>query len=174
VTYLARSNQDAGEAQSLIDRFINGDDEFRHDTFKMIPRIVSGNWFVQKTVGQTPAIIGRKLTQTYFQDKELNYLEIDIDVGSSMVGSRLQGLVHSYTTALYIDLSFVFQGTSEEELPERLMGGLRIIKGDLSKAQVIPTAQEEAEAVQKQKNPTIASPSATQGSSSPLLPGVPP
>eukprot|EP00456_Euglypha_rotunda_P018267 TRINITY_DN16457_c0_g1_i4.p1 TRINITY_DN16457_c0_g1~~TRINITY_DN16457_c0_g1_i4.p1 ORF type:complete len:326 (-),score=59.18 TRINITY_DN16457_c0_g1_i4:13-885(-) len=145
VVYLARGQEPGHEADSLLERFINGTDDFRNDTFKFIPRIVSGNWFVEKTVGQTPAIIGRKLTCSYFHDKKLNYLEIDVDVGSSMIGSRLQGLVQTYTTALLIDLSFVLQGTCEDELPERLLGGLRIIKGDLMKCKVVPTLAQEEE-----------------------------
>jgi len=166
VVYLRRSSVEGKEQGPLIDRFVNGDDQYRNDTLKMIPRIVEGSWIVQKAAGTTPAIIGRKLTCTYFRDEKLNYVEVDIDVGSSVIGANLQGLVHKYTTTLVIDLTYVIQGNSEEELPEQLWGGLRIIRGDLAKCQVVPTAAEEAEALAKAKGGSSSSSSSSSTSSS--------
>ncbi len=42
-------------------------------------------------------------------------------------------LVKSYIKTLVIDLGFVIQGNTEEELPERLLGALRIVHIDLDK-----------------------------------------
>lgn len=51
----------------LLDRFLNGTDAFRTSRFKFIPRVIEGNWVVKRSVGTTPAILGNKLTQTYYQ-----------------------------------------------------------------------------------------------------------
>eukprot|EP00457_Paulinella_chromatophora_P002112 gb/GEZN01002116.1/.p1 GENE.gb/GEZN01002116.1/~~gb/GEZN01002116.1/.p1 ORF type:complete len:745 (+),score=84.29 gb/GEZN01002116.1/:158-2392(+) len=116
----------------LLDRFVKGSNDFRDETLKFIPRIVEGPWVVTRAVGTTPALIGRKLTVFYYHNEQHNYIEVDVDVGSSIVGGNLLSLVQSYSTSLVLDLSFCLQGNSPEELPERLMGGLRLCNGDLT------------------------------------------
>ena len=51
---------------------------------------------VQKLVGNKPALLGRKLTQRYYTAvgkpvAESDYLEVDCDVGSSMIADRVSG-----------------------------------------------------------------------------------
>ena len=77
----------------LLNRFLTGTDEFRNDTLKIIPRAVDPSpWIVKKSVGETPAILGRKLKQTYFGDGE-TYFEVDVDVGSSRVAGGILAMV---------------------------------------------------------------------------------
>ena len=54
------------------------------------------------------------------------YLEIDIDVGSSSVARAIFGHVSTLTKSICVDLAFLIQGNSEEELPERILGGVRL------------------------------------------------
>lgn len=119
--------------ERLLDRFLNGTDEFRTSRFKIIPRIAEGHWVVKKTVGTTPAILGNKLTQTYCHDETNSYLEIDVDVGSSKVGGGILSMVKGQAASLEIEISFLLEGQTEDELPERLLGGLRLIHVDMSK-----------------------------------------
>ena len=63
--------------------FFGNDDEYRDNTFKMIPKVVDGNMVVRMLVKDTPAILGTKLKQTYHKGD--NYFELDIDIGSSNV-----------------------------------------------------------------------------------------
>jgi hypothetical protein len=45
---------------------------------------VEGSWAVRSAVGQKPALIGKKITQTYIRRPENpNVFEIDIDISSS-------------------------------------------------------------------------------------------
>jgi hypothetical protein len=48
-----------------------GDDpestERRNGAFKLIPKIVKGSWLVKQSVGETPVLLGRKLTTKYFR-----------------------------------------------------------------------------------------------------------
>jgi hypothetical protein len=47
--------------------FFGDSDEYRDQRFKLIPKIVEGNWVVRKSVGSTPAILGTKLKQHYYK-----------------------------------------------------------------------------------------------------------
>eukprot|EP00937_MAST-01D_sp_MAST-1D-sp2_P006984 g6984.t1 len=115
---------DGSDYAELFSDFLDGDDDFRHDRFKLIPSIVKGNWIVKQTVGNTPTIIGRKLRQPYYRGED--YFEVDLDVTSTSVGSAVVKLVSGYTRQLVVDLAFLLEGKCEEELPERLIGVVRL------------------------------------------------
>ena len=112
--------------------FLDGDDQARDSRLKIIPRIAEGSWLVKKGVGTTPAILGRKVKQTYYRNSNKNYIEIDADVGSSVVAGKILSLVKSAATSLIIELSFLLQGESEDELPESMLTGVRIIHPSLA------------------------------------------
>ncbi|GKV29131.1 hypothetical protein SLEP1_g38093 [Rubroshorea leprosula] len=109
---------------SLMDQFLKGDDSFRNSRLKLIANIVKGPWIVKKAVGeQAICIIGRALSCKYFLST--NFLEVDIDIGSSMVASAIVHLAFGYITTLTVDLAFVIEGQTESELPEQLLGAVR-------------------------------------------------
>eukprot|EP00457_Paulinella_chromatophora_P001577 gb/GEZN01001579.1/.p1 GENE.gb/GEZN01001579.1/~~gb/GEZN01001579.1/.p1 ORF type:complete len:814 (+),score=118.35 gb/GEZN01001579.1/:300-2741(+) len=112
-----------------LERFLDGSKGYRHSRFKMIPRVVEGGWPVRRGVGTTPAILGTKLTQTYFRSKDsgkLNYFEVDVDVGSSKVAGQILRLVKNGIAGLIVELSFLIEGQQPDELPECLLGGARL------------------------------------------------
>jgi hypothetical protein len=122
----------------LLNKFLNSPDkEFRDNTFKLIPRVVEGSWVVKKAVGTTPAILGKKIDQEYFGDNE-TYFELMVDVGSSSVAGGILGVVKGYAASISIDLAFMLEGREAAHLPECILGALRIIKPDLSKAEKLP------------------------------------
>ena len=96
---------------------------------KVIPNIFEGAWVVSSAVGNTPALLGNKLKQSYFKGD--GYFELDCDVGSSSVASWLVHLIQSYSTQLKIDLAFTIQGNDEAELPEKICGALRLCHLDI-------------------------------------------
>jgi len=113
--------------------FLEGDDAERSTIFKLIPRIEKGSWVVRQAVGQnTPVLLGRKLTTKYFVTD--NYVEVDIDVGSSSTASATVGLVQGAVKGLVIDMAIVLQGNNEDALPESLLGTMRLNHLDLSVA----------------------------------------
>ncbi|XP_057540294.1 protein ENHANCED DISEASE RESISTANCE 2 isoform X1 [Amaranthus tricolor] len=109
---------------SLMDQFIKGDDVLRNSRLKMIANIVKGPWLVKKAVGeQAICVIGRALSCKYCLGE--NFLEVDIDIGSSVVANAIVHLAFGYITSLTIDLAFLIESQTESDLPERLLGAFR-------------------------------------------------
>lgn len=77
---------------SLLYRFIHEDDAFRNSRFKLINRIVKGPWIVRAAAGNHAAcLLGKALTCRYIRGR--NYLEIDVDIGSSTVANAIDLVV---------------------------------------------------------------------------------
>ncbi|GBG31110.1 Protein ENHANCED DISEASE RESISTANCE 2-like [Hondaea fermentalgiana] len=112
--------------------FLEDTNEFRDQRFKLIPRINEGPFIVRKAVGSKPALVGKKLTQRYFRAK--NVLELDLDIGSSSIAHRIVQLSIGYAKLLTVDMAFVIEGQDAEELPEQVIGLIRAVHVDFSKA----------------------------------------
>ncbi|CAA6673712.1 unnamed protein product [Spirodela intermedia] len=97
---------------SLMDRFLKGDDAFRNSRLKLIANI------------QAICLIGRAISCKYIIGE--NFIEVDIDIGSSMVANAIVHLAFGYITTLTVDLAFLIESQAESELPERLLGAVRI------------------------------------------------
>ncbi|XP_031478595.1 protein ENHANCED DISEASE RESISTANCE 2-like [Nymphaea colorata] len=118
---------------SLLFRFVNGDDEFRNARFKIVNRIVRGPWIVRAAVGNYAAcLLGRALQIRYVRGP--NYLEIDVDIGSSALANAILHLALGYVTTVTIDMGFLVEAQAEEELPERLIGAVRIAHMEMGSA----------------------------------------
>jgi hypothetical protein len=104
--------------------FFGPSDEFRDNTFKLIPRIVEGNFVVRKAVGSKPSILGRKLKQHYIRHSR--FLELIVDIGSDSIARNVVGLSMGYAKSIVVDMMFLLEASEEETLPERILGGVRI------------------------------------------------
>ncbi len=96
---------------------------------------MQGSWVIKQAVGSTPVILGRKLTTTYHKgemEDGRRYLEIDVDIGSSSAASSVVGLVQPATKSLVVDLAVLLEGIKQDELPEGLLGTVRMSNLDLS------------------------------------------
>ncbi|TXG72797.1 hypothetical protein EZV62_001376 [Acer yangbiense] len=124
---------------SLMDQFLKGDDNFRNSRLKLIANVVQGPWIVRKAVGeQAICIIGRALSCKYCIGE--NFLEVDVDIGSSMMANAIVHLALGYITTLTVDLAFVIEGQTESELPEQLLGAFRFSQLNPASAQLIEPA----------------------------------
>jgi hypothetical protein len=128
---------------SLLGRFVHGDDAYRNARFKIANRIVKGPWLVRATVGNYAAcLLGRALTCRYHKGDD--YLEIDVDIGSSAIASAILHLALGAVTSVTIDMGFLVESQSEEELPERLFGAVRIAQMEMSAAKYVELPPDEA------------------------------
>lgn len=125
--------------QRLLWAFCNAeDDAFRTERFKLIPDFENAPWVFQQLVPSRPAISGTKLTQHYY--RRANYFELDLDVASSTIASSIGSLCCSWATYLDIRVFMTIQGERDDELPERVIGGVSFKYLDLAAA--TPLARE--------------------------------
>ncbi|KAK4414999.1 protein ENHANCED DISEASE RESISTANCE 2 [Sesamum alatum] len=109
---------------SMLSKFVDGTDTFRDSRFKLIPSIVEGYWMVKRAVGTKACLLGKAVTCKYLRQD--NFLEIDVDIGSSSVARSVVGLVLGYVTSLVVDLAIVIEAKEEAELPEYVLGTVRL------------------------------------------------
>ncbi|XP_062147048.1 protein ENHANCED DISEASE RESISTANCE 2 [Alnus glutinosa] len=126
---------------SLLQRFVDGDDEFRNSRLKLIPSVPKGSWIVRQSVGSTPCLLGKAVDCNYIRGPK--YLEIDVDIGSSTVANGVLGLVVGVITTLVVDMAFLVQANTTDELPERLIGAVRVSHIELKSA-IVPKLDLEA------------------------------
>ncbi|KAL0693367.1 hypothetical protein Bca4012_060547 [Brassica carinata] len=125
---------------SLFQRFVDGDDEFRNSRLKLIPLVPKGSWIVRQSVGSTPCLLGKAVDCNYIRGP--TYLEIDVDIGSSTVANGVLGLVIGVITSLVVEMAFLVQANTPEELPERLIGAVRVSHIELSSA-IVPNLDSD-------------------------------
>ncbi|RZC69505.1 hypothetical protein C5167_032641 [Papaver somniferum] len=126
---------------SLLQRFVDGDDEFRNSRMKLIPSVPKGSWIVRQSVGSTPCLLGKAVDCNYIRGPK--YLEIDVDIGSSTVANGVLGLVCGVITTLVVDMAFLVQGNTTDELPERLIGAVRVSHIELKSA-IVPKLESDS------------------------------
>ena len=140
VLYFGVAVDDRPSAGSrLYERFCAGSDAFKNKRFKLIPSVAEGPWLVQTAVGSRPSILGKALKQRWVRGD--GYTEVDVDCNSSPAAGRIVSLVKSYARSLVVDLAFVIEAQTTEELPERVLGCARMLHIDLSE-QAVPTHVE--------------------------------
>ncbi|KAI3725040.1 hypothetical protein L1987_64813 [Smallanthus sonchifolius] len=104
---------------SLLGRFIDETNTFRDSRFKLIPSIVEGYWMVKRAVGSKACLLGKAVSCNYLRQD--NFLEIDVDIGSSSVARNVINIVLGY-------------GKEQEELPEYILGTVRLNRVRLESA----------------------------------------
>ncbi|GMH07118.1 hypothetical protein Nepgr_008958 [Nepenthes gracilis] len=123
------------EDAPLLENFVNGDDAYRNSRFKLIPYISKGSWIVKQSVGKKACLIGQALEINYFRGK--NYIELGVDIGSSTIARGVVSLVLGYLNNLVIEMAFLIQANTHQELPEYLLGTCRLNHLDASKAVLV-------------------------------------
>ncbi|XP_019175544.1 PREDICTED: protein ENHANCED DISEASE RESISTANCE 2-like isoform X2 [Ipomoea nil] len=123
------------EDAPLLKSFVEGDDAYRNSRFKLIPYISTGSWIVKQSVGKKACLVGQALEINYFRGR--NYLELGVDIGSSTVARGVVSLVLGYLNNLVIEMAFLVQANTPEELPEYLLGTCRLNHLDAAKAVLV-------------------------------------
>ena len=126
-------------AEKALAKWLQGDAEYKNERLKLIPYVAEGPWIVRNMVTGRPAIIGKKLPVTYtYTPKEgakQDFLECELDIGnSSKTAKRIVSMCRRYMASLTVDIGFVIEGKTDDELPEEMMGSIRIHRADPLKA----------------------------------------
>lgn len=124
----------------VLHKFWNGTDQERNSMMKMVPHIAQGSWVVKQSVGTVPVIVGTRLQCKYF--KTARYLEMDVDISANPTANFITGKVRTCTKSLAVDMAFVLEGKQPWELPEVLIGAVRMPFVDLTTAKTIDMTQE--------------------------------
>ncbi|KAG2301280.1 hypothetical protein Bca52824_029931 [Brassica carinata] len=123
-------------SDSPLRRFVEGDDSYRDQRFKIVSRVVKGPWVVKAAAGQFGAFLVGKTVKCNYR-RGSNYFEIDVDTGSSAIMSAVVRLLLGYTKSFVVDVGLVIEAQTEDELPERLIGAVRLCHMDISSAFVV-------------------------------------
>jgi len=122
----------------LFNDFLDGDDSFRNSRFKLIPTVVEGSFIIKQSVGSKPTLLGNKLKVPYYKGD--TYFEVNVDISSNSVANTVVGMVQGVTKSLVVDMAFLLEAQSEEELPEVLLGAVRLQYVSLDKPTKMPRA----------------------------------
>ncbi|KAF3457736.1 hypothetical protein FNV43_RR02394 [Rhamnella rubrinervis] len=110
---------------------------------KLIASIVNGPWIVRKAVSeQAICIVGRSLSCKYCKGD--NFIEVDVDIGSSMVASAIVHLAFNYITTITVDIAFLIESQTESELPERLLGAITLCDLNPASASTIEPSSDRS------------------------------
>jgi hypothetical protein len=137
--------QEASPERTLLEKFIEGSEAWKNGRLKIIPRVVEGPWLARKAAGQTPAIIGKKLSTRYHgkwggeggEDTGADFVEAEIDVFSSAAARGMLGVLVGAAKSLVIDIGVVIEAQEDAELPEKVLAGFRVQYVDLGKCRKI-------------------------------------
>eukprot|EP00612_Vaucheria_litorea_P007592 CAMPEP_0171480574 /NCGR_PEP_ID=MMETSP0946-20130122/6156_1 /TAXON_ID=109269 /ORGANISM="Vaucheria litorea, Strain CCMP2940" /LENGTH=320 /DNA_ID=CAMNT_0012011831 /DNA_START=32 /DNA_END=994 /DNA_ORIENTATION=- len=122
------------QSEKVVDSYDDDDEEeaqeeiedsfpFQNSRFKLIPRIMNGPWLVKRAVGSVPCLLGTKVTTRYYRGE--NYMETNVEVGSSIVAQRIIGCCRGSSAYIDVQLGIVLQGENALELPEKLLGAIQ-------------------------------------------------
>jgi hypothetical protein len=132
--------------ERCVAKFLQGSQADKNSTLKIVPIVVEGPWVVKSVVTGKPALIGNKMPVNYFYQKAENgkemYLEADLDIVASSAARGILSLARTYTQVLTIDLGFVIQGNSDDELPEQMLVGCRLHGIDPMSAPPLPPSKD--------------------------------
>ncbi|CAK9043858.1 Aldose 1-epimerase (Galactose mutarotase) (Type-1 mutarotase), partial [Durusdinium trenchii] len=108
-------------------RWLKMPDKEKNNKLKFVAQFREANPSLMATIdmlgGQRPVLIANKLTPQYHRGS--NYIEIDLDVGSSNVAAMLNGVALKSSGKFAFDECVCVEGQAEDELPERALFSVR-------------------------------------------------
>ncbi|KAG6791945.1 hypothetical protein POTOM_001080 [Populus tomentosa] len=117
---------------SLLQRFVDGDDEFRNSRFKLIPSVPKIRLSQNDRVAfcnescRVHGLCGRVLEapRAYWEKQLIATISVvDVDIGSSTVANGVLGLVIGVITTLVVDMAFLVQ--AQLQLVNSVIFGIR-------------------------------------------------
>ncbi|CAM9605762.1 unnamed protein product [Scytosiphon promiscuus] len=107
-----------------------GPDDVRNRRFKLAVDVRKGPSLVTEALPFTGStLLGQNATLRYFRGQR--YLEVDVDLASSPAASQMTSLCRESSKNLSLDVGLILHGENDGELPESVLGVLRIQELDL-------------------------------------------
>lgn len=130
VMYYGRIGEsDNAEWEALWARFLKMTPQQRGSRLKLLPVIVNGSQAFQNSIANKPAIIGNKLKCSWFESA--NHLECIIEVGTSLLASQMWKLMLPQAKHLSMDMAWVIEGQTVDELPEVVVAAAHLSRPDM-------------------------------------------
>lgn len=105
-------------------------DAFRNMRLKLMVMIPDGPFLLRRSVpSNKPVILGKGIQIGWARAD--GYLEAEVDIASSTSAEKMWGLVQSVVQSIVVDLALVIEAKEVQQLPERLLGVVRIQRCDI-------------------------------------------
>ncbi|CAK0799801.1 unnamed protein product [Prorocentrum cordatum] len=118
----------------LFERFLRMSDKERNLRVKVLPKVTEGPWLVKTGMPDRPGIVGKKVDIVH--NSGPSHTEMSVNCISSSTGRRIVNLLTGAAKHFSLELYLIIEGQRQDELPERILGGLSIHQGDLLKIQM--------------------------------------
>mmetsp|Transcript_49689 Transcript_49689/g.120451 ORF Transcript_49689/g.120451 Transcript_49689/m.120451 type:complete len:427 (+) Transcript_49689:84-1364(+) len=127
----------SSNSEKALAKWLAGDSTYRNDRLKLIAFVPEGPWIVRNMVTGRPAIIGHKLPVKYSstpkQQHNCEFLQVDLDINSSKpTAKKIVSVCRRYMSSLGVDIGFVIEGKTNDDLPEEMLGAVRLHQADPS------------------------------------------
>ena len=107
------------------------DDAYRNIRLKLMVIIPDGPFLLRRTVpGNKPVILGKGIAIDWYKPSG-GGLEANINISSSSSAERMWGIVQAVVQSVVVDLALIIEAKEGHQLPERLLGAVRLAKIDL-------------------------------------------
>ena len=132
VTYFSIPDELPENVADIWNKFKNGDQRYRDARLKLLPVVIEGPWIVKKAVGPgtAPALLSQSIPLQYYftpeTDQKKGIYEIDVIISASRIAKGILNVVKSHTDRLTIALGFIIEATTEQELPEIVLGSCQL------------------------------------------------
>ena len=121
----------SNDESSILRKFLlDGDDAYRSARMKLAVKLFKGPAVLRRVLPSRPVLVGQRATTRFYRGEggplENKYLEVDLICASNATAKYLYSAFSSYSARSEQELAFWIEGTSESELPERLLGAVRL------------------------------------------------
>ena len=124
-----------------LERFLAADDKTRDEKFKMVCALLDAPWALRTAVPRRPIILGKKLGRggglKYHRGDD--YFEVDFELAQSPLMERVYRSLKWASPFAEEEIVFMLEGQAEDELPECVLGAVRLKRvGESSFQKLLP------------------------------------